>query len=1100
MFLSIGSQVFSQNVIFNSASPPKGASWGIIVGITQDAQGYLWLASAFNGVFKYDGYQITQYLKDTLNQNSLSGNRVESIYADRQGIIWIGTYNGLDRLDPVTNIFTHFIHSENDSGSISNNVVVCFWEDHEGNFWIGTNKGLNLLNRQTGKFIRYVHETLDSSSLSNNDIRVIYEDRQGVIWVGCGDPSDVENCRSDCGGLNRFNRISRKFTRFVHNQADPNSLADNRIRAVLEDSHGNFWIGTAGKDGLYLMNRDKGTFERQVYDPSNPSKLSRPPIKKYPFQDDHITFIKEDNIGKIWIGSFVAGLSRYDPKTQKISRYNAEKQKDGYSDTTCWWSYATQDGILWLSSWQGNLFKVDPYHNYFRHVDLDKYVLSIQEDGAGILWLGTNQGLIRFDPVTGKKQQFLYDGHNDNYIHYLHIDKSGRLWIGSNGVIYRFNRQFLTYKSYQHAPKDNRTISKSAGPPFLEDDRGYLWMTTDSGLDRMDLQTEVFKHYSNNSNIKRGHVSSLEKDKNGNFWIGTWGSGVYRLNPYSGSYSHYLPNANVACILPDQEGTIWVGTDAALYFSKDFSHFSRFALAETDLPVNGVASLLEDDLKNLWINTQRGIIRLSPLRNKIDIYDANYGVFVPNFNWLYSRSFPSSKGQHGEIFFGDESGFYTLSPKELKSNPYKPRIIISKFILQNQKSKSLNDSQSIGLPISNDQIVLSYSQNAFSIHFVGIHYSSPLDNRHFFILENYEQGWRQSGSEHSAYYYNVPAGKYVFRVKASSSDGVWAEKSITIIINPPWWRTWWAYSIYGLLFITLAFSIHRYQQNRLIMAEREKARIRELAQAKEIEKAYGELKTTQAQLIQSEKMASLGELTAGIAHEIQNPLNFINNFSEVNKELIEEMEQEIENGSIQNLRTIAIDVKNNEEKISHHGKRADAIVKGMLQHSRTSSGQKEPTDINALADEYLRLSYHGLRAKDKSFNATLQSGFDPSVANINMVPQDIGRVLLNLYNNAFYAVNEKKKQQTEKYEPTVSVITKRTGDKLSISVKDNGNGIPQKLLDKIFQPFFTSKPTGEGTGLGLSLSYDIIKAHGGELKVESKEGEWAEFVVLIPIA
>ena len=245
-------------------------------------------------------------------------------------------------------------------------------------------------------------------------------------------------------------------------------------------------------------------------------------------------------------------------------------------------------------------------------------------------------------------------------------------------------------------------------------------------------------------------------------------------------------------------------------------------------------------------------------------------------------------------------------------------------------------------------------------------------------------------------------------------------------------------------------------------------------------------------------MASLGELTAGIAHEIQNPLNFMNNFSEVNKELVEELKNEIDKGNFQEVKVIADDIGKNEEKINHHGKRADAIVKGMLQHSRTSTGQKEPTNINALADEYLRLSYHGLRARDKSFNAHMQTDFDPTCGEVNIISQDIGRVLLNLYNNAFYAVAEKKKQQSEGFEPIVSVTTKRIEDKVLISVKDNGNGIPQKVLDKIFQPFFTTKPTGQGTGLGLSMSYDIVKAHGGELKVGANGEDGVEFLVLIP--
>ncbi|HEX8334611.1 MAG TPA: ATP-binding protein [Segetibacter sp.] len=269
-------------------------------------------------------------------------------------------------------------------------------------------------------------------------------------------------------------------------------------------------------------------------------------------------------------------------------------------------------------------------------------------------------------------------------------------------------------------------------------------------------------------------------------------------------------------------------------------------------------------------------------------------------------------------------------------------------------------------------------------------------------------------------------------------------------------------------------------------------------QKEELEHAMHELRSTQQQLIQSEKMASLGELTAGIAHEIQNPLNFVNNFSDVNAELLEELQEELATGNKQEAMSLANDIKENEQKINHHGKRADAIVKGMLQHSRANAGKKEPTDINALADEYLRLSYHGLRAKDKSFNATLETDFDDSIGKINVVPQDMGRVLLNLFTNAFYEVNEKKKKLNGAFEPTVSVRTSIVASKLQISVKDNGNGIPQKILDKIYQPFYTTKPTGEGTGLGLSLSYDIIKAHGGEMKVETKEGEGAEFIIHLP--
>lgn len=290
------------------------------------------------------------------------------------------------------------------------------------------------------------------------------------------------------------------------------------------------------------------------------------------------------------------------------------------------------------------------------------------------------------------------------------------------------------------------------------------------------------------------------------------------------------------------------------------------------------------------------------------------------------------------------------------------------------------------------------------------------------------------------------------------------------------------------------------QKNELeYLVEERTAELR--AQKEELETTLEHLRATQDQLIQSEKMASLGELTAGIAHEIQNPLNFVNNFSEVSVELIDELREEEtkDKPDTELISDLLEDLRQNLEKISHHGKRADSIVKGMLQHSRVSTGQKEETDLNALADEYLRLAYHGLRAKDKTFNAKLVTEFDPALGKANVIAQDLGRVLLNLFTNAFYAVTEKKKALGGAFEPQVSVQTRRQADGIEIRVRDNGTGMPEAVRQKIFQPFFTTKPTGQGTGLGLSLSYDIVtKGHGGTLDVRTKDGEYTEFIIHIP--
>ena len=294
-------------------------------------------------------------------------------------------------------------------------------------------------------------------------------------------------------------------------------------------------------------------------------------------------------------------------------------------------------------------------------------------------------------------------------------------------------------------------------------------------------------------------------------------------------------------------------------------------------------------------------------------------------------------------------------------------------------------------------------------------------------------------------------------------------------------------------------------EQKMVLEEKVKERTAELIKQKEaLQETLNDLKSTQLQLVQREKMASLGELTAGIAHEIQNPLNFVNNFSEVNAELLTEINEQLDKEALStegksNIDSIVKNIAQNLDKINQHGKRADAIVKGMLLHSRVSAGDKELTDVNALSDEYIRLAYHGLRAKDKSFNALFKTELDAAVPKINVIPQDIGRVLINLFNNAFYSVNEKKRQAVAAYEPVVSVKTSVEDAHVKIIVRDNGLGISPNVLDKIYNPFFTTKPTGQGTGLGLSLSYDIVKAHQGELKVNTKEGEYAEFIITLPL-
>ena len=635
----------------------------------------------------------------------------------------------------------------------------------------------------------------------------------------------------------------------------------------------------------------------------------------------------------------------------------------------------------------------------------------------------------------------------------------------------------------------------------IQDKSGLKWFATSKGLysyNQSDLSLKLYLPDAKDSNsISSSNINFISEDETGDIWIATVpkGAGINRLNKSTGRFTHYLDGIYTFTLFQDSKKTVWAGTVRGLYrYDREKDLFFPFFDAQSELGRSVINGIMEDDLKNLWVTSPFAVVKLNADRLHYFIYGKKYGLRTSNLSFA-----GICKTSHGEILIGSQKGFYTFSPTDSTGDSRPPQILITNFFINNQPVFSGKGSL-LSEPIEETQaIVLKYNQNIISFRYAAMDYHAPEAIRYYTMLENYDDVWREAIGDKMATFINVPPGKYTFRVKSFNIDGIKSEKAISIIIDPPWWKTWWAYVIYGLLILAFAVFMNRLLRNLAVRQERQKAQAKELEQAKEIEKAYTELKATQAQLIQSEKMASLGELTAGVAHEIQNPLNFVNNFSEVNKELLEEMDEEIAKGNMDEVRVIAKHITENEEKIMHHGKRADAIVKGMLQHSRASTGQKEPTDLNALVDEYLRLAYYGLRAKEKTFQAKMVTDFDTTIGTVQMIPQDMGRVMLNLFNNAFYAISQKAKIHPNGYEPTISVSTKKLSGKIEIRVKDNGIGIPQKLVDKIFQPFFTTKPSGQGTGLGLSMSYDIIKAHGGEWKVQGNEGQGAEFIILIPV-
>jgi signal transduction histidine kinase/ligand-binding sensor domain-containing protein len=1102
---------FSQHValkkaMFKGESPPD-----FITGITQDVNGIMWF-STYQGLYKYDSNSFESFKTNQLDPNSITSNTLETIFADTTGMIWIGSLgNGLNRFDPSTGVFTQYQHNPNDESSLSNDTVTAILRDNNGKLWIGTYGGLDCYDEKTNSFIHHRHDPDCPNSLSSNQVFVIYEDSKNTLWVGAGSPYPVDGGGPDEGGLNRMDQDNNTFTRFMHDPKNTKSLISNKISTIFEDNEGILWVGTA-KNGLHKMNDDGGTFERLVYNPEEPDKFSAPEITEQTPVYEHITFITQDINNNFWFGTQASGLYFYNPDSGKVVKYSrSESSNSGFDDRGAWTTFKSKDGIFWIGGTNGGIYYTNPLHKNIPHYNFeDKPAEAFFEESDGTFWIGSDQEVYRYVGNEKSPQKYVLETGavetNAIYITGINEDKKNNIWVGSPGGLSLWDNKNETFTHYTHDPENNRSLSDKAVQLIYEDKKENLWLGTSNGLNLFDRETGLVTRYypSGSSDNNRNLITSVTEDHTGKLWVGVWGGrGVNLFNPEKAEFNTYLKGSSITCVYEDTDNILWAaGMDGLYRFDRNDDIFINTRHLHHMLDVASVFSMVEDDGKNLWLSTSNGIVKINSQRDEISVYDENYGVDGSTFVFLASY-----KGRDGKIYFGNANGYYAFYPDELINNFNAPDIVFTGFNLRNRLVEEGEEGLLQGHLSNLNKIYLKHDQNVFSFDLMQIDYAHPEKNKMFCYLENYDDDWRQIISNQRTHYFNVPPGEYIFRVKAVNGYGVWAEKQIAITIMPPWWKQWWAYVMYGLIFTAGVFAFDRLMRRRIIQRERQKAQQKELEQAKEIEKAYTELKSTQSQLIHSEKMASLGELTAGIAHEIQNPLNFVNNFSEVNSDLIDELDEEAIKGNLEEVRTIAKDIKENEQKINHHGKRADAIVKGMLQHSRTSNGQKEPTDINTLADEYLRLSYHGMRAKDKSFNAEYKTDFDPNLPIIKVIPQDIGRVILNLINNAFYAVQAETQhavslhhpsQKQLEYKPMVIVSTKNTETHVEIRVKDNGPGIPSNIKDKIFQPFFTTKPTGHGTGLGLSLSYDIVKAHGGKIKVDTKENEGSKFTIILP--
>jgi signal transduction histidine kinase/ligand-binding sensor domain-containing protein len=1087
-------------LIYELGGPLAGAH---VTCLFIDKMNFLWIATQ-DGLYRYDGENLELFIPGSV------AHTIWTIVEDHDNRLWMGTAsNGINILDVKTGVLKHLSIAQGLRSNVINRMLL----DSAGRIWVtefgpgGVALGVDVLD-QDSMIVKHIGW---DEGLTTNAATGIAQDNQNNIWIG-----------NMGGGVNIIDLKNRRI-KYLETHSGLNT---NDVTAVKVDKLNRIWI--AGNNGeMNLIDVQRGTIKHFYKDQGLKTNM--------------IWSLQDDNIGGMMLGTFGNnssgnGVEIIDPSggmlktistASGISTYNVEK--------------IVEDdlGQIWVATTAGlNMFKRDG--NNFEHIGGSSIISSLLEDSSGLIWICTLQdGVEILDRVTGLiKTLTTLQGLGSNEVTNI---------VGKDDKIYIVNTEGLdiinsTRDTLRHLAKA-QGLTYRATDQILVDMQGRIWLGSGSygfGLDLLDMRKGTMQHLGTDRGLISFPISDIKQDRQGMIWVAFNNGALGVIDPVNGTIKYLettkeLQFTSTKILLSDTDDNIWIGTSQGIYII-NANRDSLINLSTREGLINDDINSLDQYSGKVYAGTSAGLSIITPASYssqkiwQVTSYGTDQGI--RKLVKTYASNFITNKGQ---FLWGDQGLTILNDLNKIKAAPSvyitgmdlfnepqyftgKPWLHVSEgdtlwspakdtFYL-NGKLPSGNVHSHLkntrwkdvagpyNMPVYLD---LPYDNNYLQFHFAMAHLGSQDTTEYRYIMEGIDKNWSESTNTFSQNYLNLSPGDYIFKVSSKSSNGQWATPAaFSFTIMPPWWATWWAWAIYAILFITgLWLFIHfrslSLKQKNQVLEERVVQRTLALNQSME------DLKATQAQLVQSEKMASLGELTAGIAHEIQNPLNFVNNFSEVNRELIDEASTANEASNQNEVKALLSALKANEEKISHHGKRADSIVKGMLQHSRASIGQKEQTDINALADEYFRLSYHGLRAKDKLFNSTMQTDFDPTIGRINIIPQDIGRVLMNLYNNAFYTVTVKKKQQPVGYEPNVSVSTRRIGDRAEIRVKDNGAGVSQKVIDKIFQPFFTTKPAGQGTGLGLSLSYDIIKAHGGELKVDSREGDGAEFIVQLPL-